>query len=73
MMTRHRGTCEAPGCGRIWRENCVDCLTEVTDRHRTETGHAVGLAITPDDVPMWKIRDQVIQARLVLLRPKQGW
>lgn len=72
-MTRHRGTCEAPDCGRVWRENCEDCLTEVTRRHRDETGHTVALAITPDDVPMWKIREQTTRARLVLLSPKRGW
>ena len=69
----HRGSCEQDGCSRVWRENCEDCLTEVTRRHRDETGHTVALAITPDDVPMWKIREQTTRARLVLLSPKRGW
>ena len=72
-MTRHRGTCEDPGCGRVWRENCEHCLTEVATKHRAETGHTVALAITPDDVPMWELRRQTARARMVLLTPKRGW
>lgn len=71
-MTRHRGTCEDPGCGRIWRENCEDCLTEVAAAHRTETGHTVALAITPEDVPFWELRHRTARARQVLLTPKRG-
>ena len=73
-MIRHRGTCEADGCGRIWRENCADCLREVTDRHRAETGHPVHLHITADDDGGWELRDLARRAhRQVLLTQKRGW
>lgn len=55
-MTKHRGTCQEPGCGRVWRENCADCLTEVTDRHAAETGHRVHLSICADDESPWELR-----------------
>lgn len=54
-MIRHRGTCEHPDCGRVWRENCEHCLTEVTDKHCAETGHTVHLSICTDESP-WEIR-----------------
>ena len=72
-MTRHRGTCEAPGCGRVWRENCGDCLTEVASRHQAETGHTVALAIVADDTPIWELRQRISRAREVLLGPRRGW
>ena len=66
-MTRHRGTCEHPDCGRVWRENCEDCLREVTDNHRAETGHAVHLQTTADDTPMWELRQMTRLAHRVLV------
>lgn len=65
-MTKHRGTCQEPGCGRIWRENCEDCLREHTDRHRAETGHPVHLQITTDDTSVWELRDMTRRAHRVL-------
>ena len=47
-MIRHRATCEEPNCGRSWRENCADCLHDVADRHRAETGHPVHMLVTSD-------------------------
>lgn len=69
----HRGSCEQDGCSRVWRENCEDCLTEVTARHTAATGHRVHLAVSPDGEPLWELRRMTRQARLVLLRPKRGW
>lgn len=56
-MINHRGTCEDPDCGRVWRENCEHCLREVTDRHRAETGHPVHLTITADGENGWELRN----------------
>lgn len=54
---RHRGICQDPECGRVWRENCEDCLREVTKRHTAQTGHPVHLAITADGEGTWGLRD----------------
>lgn len=57
-MIRHRATCEDPDCGRVWRENCADCLRDVADRHRAETGHPIHLLVTSDDdggEPPWRM------------------
>lgn len=76
MTINHRGTCTAEGCGRIWRENCEDCLEEVTARHTAETGHQVHLDISDPDAPSWGLRGLTRLAGLrrpVLLSPKRGW
>ncbi len=71
-MIRHRGTCEAPGCGRVWRENCEDCLREVTNRHRSETGHPVGLSITTEEASNWEVLRLARQARRLLATGRIG-
>lgn len=72
-MTRHRGVCTADGCGRVWRENCEDCLQDVTAKHTAETGHAVHLEITSSDSSGWELRDLTRRARQVMLTGKRGW
>jgi hypothetical protein len=68
-MIRHRGTCEADNCGRVWRENCEHCLTEVASRHTAQTGHPVHLQITPEKVSSWEL-----QGLIRGLRPAwRGW
>lgn len=69
----HRGSCEQDGCGRVWRENCEDCLREVTAGHTAETGHRVHLAVSADGEPLWELRRMTRQARQVLLSPSRGW
>lgn len=65
-MIRHRASCGNPDCGRVWRENCADCLTEVADRHRAETGHTVLLTITADDENGWELRNLTARSRRAL-------
>lgn len=75
-MIQHRATCEAADCGRFWRENCADCLQEVADRHRVETGHQVSLTIVLDDDPLWELRQLTrrVQPFLVSMKRKErGW
>ncbi len=69
---RHRGTCEAPDCGRFWRENCEHCLREVTDRHRTETGHPVGLSVTTEEDSNREVLRLARQARRLLATGRIG-
>jgi hypothetical protein len=71
-VTKHRVTCETPGCGRVWRENCADCAQDTAERHRAETGHDVRLQISSDDTSMWELREMTRRARMVLV-PKRGW
>lgn len=47
-MNHHRGQCREPGCGWFRRENCAECLDELVDRHRADTGHAVDVVVTRD-------------------------
>jgi hypothetical protein len=39
----HRATChdcpQVHGRPRIWRETCVECLDNIVDKHRCDTGH----------------------------------
>lgn len=66
-MIRHRATCEADGCGWVRRENCEDCLMEVTRRHTATTGHPVHLTITTDDEVSRNILTMASRARRMLL------
>lgn len=72
-MIRHRGTCEADGCGRVWRENCEDCLTEVTSQHTADTGHPVHLQISTQGESGWELRDltRLAHRRLAPLATKR--
>jgi hypothetical protein len=71
-VIRHRGTCEHPDCGRAWRENCEDCLREVTERHTAETGHPVGLSITSEESSNWEVLRLAQQARRLLATGRIG-
>lgn len=73
-MHRHRATCQAPGCGRSWRENCAECATDAAERHRAETGHPVELRITQAD--NWhEVQEMAGMAhRVLMLRGmRRGW
>ena len=73
-MIRHRGTCEADGCHRVWRENCEDCLMDVVRRHTAQTGHPVHVHISADDTGGWELRDLTRLARQrTLMTGKRGW
>lgn len=64
---RHRALCEHPDCARVWRENCIDCLQEVADRHRRSTGHDVRLDTTTDEQASASILAMATRARRMLL------
>ncbi len=73
-MIGHRVECAAPGCGRVWRENCAECARDTAAAHRRETGHPVELRIT--EARNWQeVKEMAAMARQVLmLRGKRkGW
>ena len=61
----HRAECADPDCARVWRENCTDCLAEVTAAHTAATGHLVTTRITTPAA----LGDLPRLARRVGLRP----
>lgn len=49
-------------CGRRWEWLCEECAQEQADRHRRDTGHAVGVRVTV--VPtMAELRRMIAGAR----------
>lgn len=66
-MIRHRGTCEADGCGWVRRENCEDCLMDVVRSHTARTGHPVHVTVTTDEQASANILTMASRARRVLL------
>lgn len=63
----HRASCEQTGCSWVRRENCADCLRDVADAHRAETGHPVHLTITSDEQLRDNILTMATRARRMLL------
>lgn len=70
-VTKHRATCSHPGCERVWRENCQECLEDMADKHRRETGHEVEVSITIAET-LWEML-QSHRSRMVLISQKKGW